>query len=112
MLKLGILPVRISFKMNKMLAQAVLLFIPLLHLILLDLLPLYEITLAFKDFSFSDAKTVRKSMSKTLPGLGSFYMAGQWVYAGGGVPGAIMSGRLLMQIICKKDRRSFEATTP
>ena len=45
-------------------------------------------------------ETFGKSMSRTLPGLGSFYMAGQWVFMGGGVPGAIMSGRHLIQIIC------------
>jgi hypothetical protein len=41
-------------------------------------------------------------MSKTLSGLESFYMAGQWVEPGGGV----------MQIICKRDRRTFVTTTP
>ena len=40
-------------------------------------------------------------MSKTLPGLKSFYMAGQWVEPGGGVPTAAMSGRNVIQIICK-----------
>jgi phytoene dehydrogenase-like protein len=55
-------------------------------------------------------KTMGKSMSRTLPGLGSFYMAGQWVFMGSGVPGAVMSGRHLMQIICKQDKRPFETT--
>ena len=57
-------------------------------------------------------KTMGKPMSRTLPGLGSFYMSGQWVYMGGGVPGAVMSGRHLMQIICKQDKRSFTTTVP
>jgi phytoene dehydrogenase-like protein len=51
-------------------------------------------------------------MSKTLPGLKSFYMAGQWVEPGGGVPTAAMSGRNVMQLICKRDRRTFVAKTP
>jgi len=51
-------------------------------------------------------------MSKTLPGLKDFYMAGQWVEPGGGVPTAAMSGRNVMQIICKRDRKKFTATTP
>ncbi len=57
-------------------------------------------------------ETTGKPMSRTLPGLGSFYMAGQWVYMGGGVPGAVMSGRHLMQIICKQDKRRFTTTVP
>ena len=51
-------------------------------------------------------------MSKTLPGLKSFYMAGQWVEPGGGVPTAALSGRNVMQIICKRERRAFVTTTP
>jgi phytoene dehydrogenase-like protein len=57
-------------------------------------------------------ETTGKSMSRTLPGLGGFYMAGQWVYMGGGVPGAVMSGRHLIQIICKQDKRRFTTTVP
>ncbi len=51
-------------------------------------------------------------MSKTLPGLKSFYMAGQWVEPGGGVPTAALSGRNVIQIICKRERRTFVTTTP
>ena len=51
-------------------------------------------------------------MSKTLPGLKDFYMAGQWVEPGGGVPTAAMSGRNVIQILCKRDRKSFLAQTP
>ena len=53
-----------------------------------------------------------KGMSKTLPGLGNFYMVGQWVEPGGGVPTAAMSGRNAMQIICKRDKRPFVAQVP
>ena len=51
-------------------------------------------------------------MSKTLPGLDNFYMAGQWVEPGGGLPTAAMSGRNVTQIVCKKDKRRFETTMP
>jgi phytoene dehydrogenase-like protein len=48
-----------------------------------------------------------KQMSKTLTGLRDFYMAGQWVEPGGGLPPAMMSGRNVAQIICKKDGVRF-----
>jgi len=51
-------------------------------------------------------------MSKTLPGLKNFYMAGQWVEPGGGVPTAAMSGRNVIQILCKRDRKTFVTQTP
>ncbi len=57
-------------------------------------------------------KTLLMRMSKTLPGLKNFYMAGQWVHPGGGVPTAAMSGRWVTQIICHQDKRPFVTTTP
>ncbi len=50
---------------------------------------------------------VMKKMDKTLPGLNNFYMAGQWFEPGGGLPVALMSGRNIAQIICKKDKKKF-----
>jgi phytoene dehydrogenase-like protein len=44
---------------------------------------------------------------KTLPGVDRFYMVGQWVEPGGGVPLVYKSGRDLAQIICKRDERKF-----
>jgi phytoene dehydrogenase-like protein len=46
-------------------------------------------------------------VDKTLPGLDAFYMAGQWVEPGGGVPTALMSGRQLVQILCAREGRTF-----
>ena len=46
-------------------------------------------------------------MRKTLPGLDHFYMAGQWVEPGGGLPAVAMSGRNVVQIICKKEKKRF-----
>lgn len=53
-----------------------------------------------------------KGMSRALPGLGNFYMAGQWVFPGGGVSSATASGRHLIQVICKKDKMRFKVATP
>jgi phytoene dehydrogenase-like protein len=47
--------------------------------------------------------------SKTLPGLKNFYMIGQWVEPGGGVPSAMLSARDATQIICKQDGKKFTA---
>jgi phytoene dehydrogenase-like protein len=57
-------------------------------------------------------KTLRMRMSKTLPGLKNFYMAGQWVEPGGSLPTAAMSGRNVTQIICKQDKKKFVTSTP
>jgi len=57
-------------------------------------------------------KTFGMRMSKTLPGLENFYMAGQWVEPGGGLPTAVMSGRNVTQIICKQDKKKFVTSTP
>jgi len=53
-----------------------------------------------------------KGMSKTLPGLDGFYMIGQWVQPGGGLPPAALSGRDFIQLICHADRRPFVTTIP
>lgn len=52
------------------------------------------------------------SLSKTLPGLDRFYMVGQWVEPGGGLPIVAQSGRNLAQIICKRDNKRFVTTRP
>ncbi|MFW6148002.1 MAG: phytoene desaturase family protein [Thermodesulfobacteriota bacterium] len=51
--------------------------------------------------------TLMLRMDKTLPGLRNCYMIGQWVEPGGGLPPAILSGRNVTQIICKKEGRKF-----
>jgi phytoene dehydrogenase-like protein len=48
-----------------------------------------------------------KLMKKTLPGLKNFYLVGQWVEPGGGLPPALLSGRNVTQLICKKDGKKF-----
>jgi phytoene dehydrogenase-like protein len=55
-------------------------------------------------------RTVTLRMDRTLPGLADFWMAGQWVQPGGGLPTAVISGRQVVQLICHKDGREFVAT--
>ncbi|WP_319414767.1 NAD(P)/FAD-dependent oxidoreductase [Marispirochaeta aestuarii] len=59
-----------------------------------------------------DAESFTSSMKKTLPGLKKFYMAGQWVNPGGGIPTAVMSGNHTIQLICREDHRSFVSSEP
>ena len=56
--------------------------------------------------------TFMMEMSKTLPGLENFYMAGQWINPGGGMPTAVMSGNHTIQMICRKDAKPFVTSTP
>lgn len=53
------------------------------------------------------SKALRSLFKKTLPGLENFYMAGQWVMPGGGVPPCFYSGRHVVQLMCKRDGRPF-----
>jgi phytoene dehydrogenase-like protein len=53
-----------------------------------------------------------REMRKTLPGLDSFYMVGQWVAPGGGLPSGVMTGRQVLQLMCHKDGRRFRAWAP
>lgn len=52
--------------------------------------------------------TLMKRMPQTLPGLDSFYLCGQWVEPGGGLPSGVMSAKRLMKTICKKDGIKFK----
>ena len=56
-------------------------------------------------------ETMFGHVRKKLAGLEGFYLAGQWVAPGGGVPNALMSGRHAVQILCADDGRSFQART-
>lgn len=48
-----------------------------------------------------------QQMRRTLPGLDNLYMVGQWTAPFTGTVMAALSGRQLIQILCKKDRRNF-----
>jgi phytoene dehydrogenase-like protein len=52
------------------------------------------------------------NVSKTLPGLDNFYLAGQWVNPGGGMPPAVMSGSHTIQFICQRDKKEFVTAKP
>lgn len=66
---------------------------------------------AYEGWMF-DADSFTASMKKTLPGLNNFYMAGQWVNPGGGIPTAVMSGNHTIQLICDQDRKKFSTSKP
>ena len=52
-----------------------------------------------------------KEVPKTLPGLERFWMAGQWVAPGGGLPSGVMTARQVQQLICHADGVPFRTTT-
>jgi phytoene dehydrogenase-like protein len=66
---------------------------------------------AYEGWQF-DESSFSTGMKKTLPGLESFYMAGQWVNPGGGMPTAVISGNHTIQLLCRKDRKRFVAAKP
>lgn len=49
-------------------------------------------------------------MPRTLPGLSDFYMTGQWVVVGGGLPGVAPEGRALVKRLCREDGKAFVTT--
>jgi phytoene dehydrogenase-like protein len=57
-------------------------------------------------------KAFGKGMDKTLPGLEDFYMVGQWVQPGGGLPPAAESGRKVIGMICEEDGKEFQTSLP
>ena len=59
-----------------------------------------------------NAGTVMKPLSQKLPGLEGFYLCGQWVEPGGGLPTGVMSARRLLKAICKEDGLEFRAELP
>lgn len=57
-------------------------------------------------------EVIMTQIPRTLPGLANFYMAGQWVMPGGGVPACLYSGQHVVQLLCHKDGRPFSKTLP
>jgi phytoene dehydrogenase-like protein len=51
-------------------------------------------------------------MRKTLPGLDNFYMVGQWVSPGGGLPSGLFTGYQAIQVLCHRDKKDFVTTQP
>jgi len=67
---------------------------------------------SYEGWMFDSDFSPLSSMRKTLPGLENFFMAGQWVNPGGGIPTAVMSGNHTIQMICKDDKISFTSSKP
>jgi phytoene dehydrogenase-like protein len=61
---------------------------------------------------FAKTLTGEKPISDVLPGLGNFYMVGQWTTPGGGIPPAVTSGRNLIQVLCRQDKKKFTTSIP
>jgi phytoene dehydrogenase-like protein len=57
-------------------------------------------------------EAIMTTVPRTLPGLANFYMAGQWVMPGGGVPSCLYSGRHVVQILCRRDGKRFSTVIP
>jgi phytoene dehydrogenase-like protein len=57
------------------------------------------------------AKNFLLDLPRTLPKLSNFYMVGQWV-GDMGVSGAAKSGRDIIQLICRQDKKGFVASRP
>lgn len=56
------------------------------------------------------SKNLMDNLNSTLPGLKKFYMAGQWLFPGGGLPPAGQSGKWAVQYICKEEKMMFKAS--
>ncbi len=52
-------------------------------------------------------ENMMKSLDMTLPKLQNFYMAGQWLFPGGGLPPSAQTGKWTVQLICKKEKTKF-----
>jgi len=52
-------------------------------------------------------ENMMKTLDMTLPKLNNFYMAGQWLFPGGGLPPSAQTGKWVVQLICKKEKQTF-----
>jgi phytoene dehydrogenase-like protein len=52
-----------------------------------------------------------QTMLRSLPGLSGFHMVGQWTVRYSGAPMAALSGRQLIQLLCKQSGRPFVTST-
>jgi phytoene dehydrogenase-like protein len=52
-------------------------------------------------------ENMMKSLKMQLPKLQNFYMAGQWLFPGGGIPPSAQTGKWAVQLICKKEKQAF-----
>jgi len=52
-------------------------------------------------------ENMMKALKMQLPKLQNFYMAGQWLSPGGGLPPSAQTGKWAVQLICRKKRKEF-----
>ncbi|MGD0583849.1 MAG: NAD(P)/FAD-dependent oxidoreductase [Bacteroidales bacterium] len=53
------------------------------------------------------SKNLMDNLNPTIKGLKKFYMAGQWLFPGGGLPPAGQSGKWAIQYICGEEKQKF-----
>ncbi|MDR0367886.1 MAG: NAD(P)/FAD-dependent oxidoreductase [Bacteroidales bacterium] len=53
------------------------------------------------------SKNITQQLSQTLSGIDNFYMAGHWLFPGGGIPPSVQSGKWAIQMICRKEKQKF-----
>lgn len=53
------------------------------------------------------SQNMMKSLDMTLPRLKKFYMAGQWLFPGGGLPPSAQTGKWAVQYICEEEGIRF-----
>lgn len=54
-------------------------------------------------------RNIGVNLPMTVSGLRDFYLAGQWLYPGGGLPPAAQSGKWVIQKQCRRDRKDFKS---
>ena len=57
-------------------------------------------------------KNIMANLNPFIPGLRNFYMAGQWLFPGGGLPPAGQSGKWAVQYICRDEKQEFKVSEP
>lgn len=58
------------------------------------------------------SKNMMDNIDPFIPGLKNFYMAGQWLFPGGGLPPAGQSGKWAIQYICRDEKKKFRVNLP
>ncbi len=54
-------------------------------------------------------QAVGRLQKKTLPKVKNFYLTGQWLSAGGGIPAVFSLSRQGAQLVCKADNKTFKS---
>lgn len=65
-----------------------------------------------RDLEFSMREDLTdKKFKTTLPGLSNFYFVGIWATAMGSLAHNVLSGKMIIRCICKKDGKEFKVTS-